>query len=114
MNFPTFINKWIISNRFLRYTPFWWWWRLMSHEGFRFDDYHIWGEFWSSLNGGWLDMNYKWAFETYWGKGAKPEKIVLPQKDFDALVERLNEPPQYDEKIAKLLQKKAPWDETND
>jgi hypothetical protein len=82
----------------------------MSHEGFRFDDYHIWGEFWSSLNGGYLDMNYKWAFETYWGKGAKPERIVLSQTDFDALVERLNEPPQYDEKIAKLLQKKAPWD----
>ena len=86
----------------------------MSHEGFRFDDYNVWGSFWSSLNGGWLDMNYKWEFEKFWGKGAKPEKIVLSQRDFDALVERLNEPPQYDEKIAKLLQKKAPWEETND
>jgi len=105
------INKWIISNRFLRYTPFWWWYRLMSHQGFRFDDYHIWGEFWSSLNGGWHDMEYKYKFEEFWGKGAKPETIVLPAKDFDALVERLNEPPQYNENLAKLLQRKAPWDD---
>jgi uncharacterized protein (DUF1778 family) len=56
-------------------------------------------------------MNYKWEFEKFWGKGAKPERIVLPQKDFDALVEKLNEPPQYDEKIARVLERKAPWDE---
>jgi uncharacterized protein (DUF1778 family) len=57
-------------------------------------------------------MNYKWEFEKFWGKGSyPPEKIVLPAKDFDALVERLNEPPQYDEKIARVLQRKAPWDE---
>ena len=83
----------------------------MSHQGFRFDDYHVWGEFWSSLNSGWLDMNYQWEFEKFWGKGAKPERIVLPQKDFDALVKRLNEPPQYNKNLAKLLQRKAPWDE---
>jgi len=40
----------------------------MSHEGFRFDDYHIWGSFWSSLNGGWLDMNYKWEYKNVWDK----------------------------------------------
>ena len=112
MNFPVFLNKFIIGNRYLRYRPVWWWYRLMSHEGFRFDDYHIWGEFWHSLNGGWLDMNYKWEFEQYWGKGSyPPEQIVLPAKDFDALVERLNEPPQYNENLAKLLQRKAPWDD---
>jgi hypothetical protein len=50
------------------YTPLWWWFRLMMHQGFRFDDYHIWGSFWSSLNGGWNDMNYKWVYKTYWGE----------------------------------------------
>ena len=111
MNFPTFINKWIISNRFLRYTPFWWWWRLMSHEGFRFDDYHIWGEFWSSLNGGWLDMNYKWEFENFWGVGAKEEKIVLPQKDFDALVEMLELPSEETmESVRRLMNRKTPFE----
>ena len=83
----------------------------MSHQGFRFDDYHIWGEFWHSLNGGWYDMNYKWEFEKFWGKGAKPEKIILSKEDFDTLVEKLNEPPQFDEKVARVLMKKAPWDD---
>ena len=107
------INSWIISNRILRYTTFWWWYRLMSHEGFRFDDYHLWKEFWSSLNGGWLDMNYQAEFEKFWGEGSyPPEKIVLPAKDFDALVERLNEPPDPKaiERLTEILRKPAPWD----
>jgi hypothetical protein len=112
MNFPVFLNKWIISNRYLKYSSFWWWYRLMSHPGFRFDDYYVWGEFWSSLNVGYLDIEYKYKFEEFWGKGSyPPETIVLPAKDFDALVERLNEPPQYNENLARLLQKKAPWEQ---
>jgi hypothetical protein len=108
----TFLHKIIITNKYLKYSSFWWWWRLMSHEGFRFDDYYVWGEFWHSLSHGWEHMEYVNEFEKYWGEGSyPPEKIVLPQKDFDALVDRLNEPPQYDEKIAKLLTRKAPWDE---
>ena len=108
----TFLHKLIITNKYLRYTPAWWWWRLITHQGFRFDDYYVWGEFWHSLSSGWEHMEYVNEFEKYWGEGSyPPEKIVLPQKDFDALVDRLNEPPQYDEKIAKLLTRKAPWDE---
>ena len=84
----------------------------MSHEGFRFDDYHVWKEFWSSLNGGWLDMNYKWEFEKFWGKGAKAEKVILSPEDFDALVERLNKPPDPKaiERLTEILRKPAPWD----
>ena len=83
----------------------------MSHQGFRFDDYHVWKEFWSSLSGGWLDMNYKWEFEKFWGKGAKPETILLSPEDYDALVERINEPPDPEalESIRKLLDRKTPW-----
>jgi hypothetical protein len=84
----------------------------MSHQGFRFDDYHVWGEFWHSLNSEWEHMEYVHKFEEFWGKGSyPPERIVLSQRDYDALVERLNEPPQYDEKIARVLQRKAPWDD---
>ena len=113
MNFPVFINKWIITNKYLRYRPIWWWYRLMSHEGFRFDDYHIWKEFWHSINSGWCDMEYKWEFEKFWGKGAKAEQIVLPRDDFDAIVERLNEPPdpKVIERLTEILRKPAPWDE---
>ena len=85
----------------------------MSHEGFRFDDYNIWGSFWSSLNGGWLDINYKWEFENFWGKNAKPETILLSARDYDTLVERLNSPPDPEtiEKLRKLMNRKSPWNE---
>ena len=108
----TFLHKLIIGNRFLRYTPAWWWFRLMSHSGFRFDDYHIWKEFWYSINKGYLDTNYKWEFENYWGKNAKPETILLSPEDYDALVERINEKPDPEalESIRKLLDRRAPWD----
>ena len=112
MNLPTFINKWIIGYKPIMYSPFWWWFRLMSHEGFRFDDYHIWKEFWSSLNGGWLDMNYKWEFEKFWGKGAKAEKVILSPEDFDALQKRLAEPPDpaIMESVKRLMNRKTPFE----
>jgi hypothetical protein len=85
----------------------------MSHEVFRFDDYHILSSFWSSLNRGYLYMNYKWEFEKFRGEGSyPPETIVLPAKDFDALVERLNNPePEQIESLKKLLNCHSPWDE---
>ena len=113
MNLPAFLNKWIIGFFPIKYTPFWWWYRLISHQGFRFDDYHVWKEFWYSLNGGWEDMEYVYKFEEYWGKGSyPPERIVLSKENFDALVERLNQPPDPEamEKIRKVLERKAPWD----
>ena len=57
-------------------------------------------------------MEYKWEFEKFWGKGAKPEKIVLPREDFDALVERLNEPPNAAimERLKELMNRKSPWE----
>ena len=83
----------------------------MSHEGFRFDDYGVWGSFWISINQGYVDMEYKWNFEKFWGKGAKAETIVLPKDDFDALVERINNPePEQIESLKKLLNRRAPWD----
>ena len=84
----------------------------MSHQGFRFDDYYIWESFWTSLNGGYIDMNYQWAFEQFWGKGAKPERIVLPAKDFDALVEMLELPSEATmESVKRLMNRKALWDD---
>jgi len=107
----TFLHKLIIGNRFLRYTPFWWWYRLMSHEGFRFDDYHIWESFWSSLSGGWLDINYQWEFETYWGKGAKPEPIYVSQEDYDKLQEMIENPPPPSPALIELLNRKTSWEQ---
>ena len=59
-------------------------------------------------------MEYVHKFEEYWGKGSyPPERIVLPQKDYDALVERLNEPsdPKVIERLKEIMSKKAPWEQ---
>jgi len=110
-----FLYKTIIGFKPIKYSSFWWWYRLISHKGFHFDDYHIWSSFWSSLNRGYVDMNYKWEFEKFWGKGSyPPERIVLSERDFDALQKRLSEPPKYNENLARLLQKPAPWERTDD
>jgi hypothetical protein len=44
--------------------------------------------------------------------GVKPEKIYLSQEDYDALVERINAPPdpEVQERLRKLLEREAPWD----
>ena len=108
--------RFLISSKFLRYSSFWWWVRLISHEGFRFDDYYVWNEFWMSINSGWLDINYKWEFEKFWGKGAEPERVILSPEDYDALVERLNEPPDpaIVERFKEIMNRKAPWDDNDD
>ena len=113
MDFPVFLNKFIISNRYIRYSSFWWWYRLMSHEGFRFDDYYMWYSFWHSRNHGWEHMEYVYKFEEFWGKGSyPPERTVLKPEDFDALVERLSLPSEATmESIKRLANRKAPWDE---
>ena len=110
MNLPTFINKWVIGYKPIRHTPFWWWFRLMSHEGFRFDDYHMWRSFWSSLNGGWLDMNYQWAFETYWGVEAKSTTTYVSQEDYDKLQEMIAEPPKPIPGLIDLMNRKSPFE----
>ena len=68
MMIMTPIHKLILTNKYLRYTPAWWWWRLVTHEGFRFDDYYVWGEFWHSINSGFMDMNYQYEYKNVWGE----------------------------------------------
>ena len=107
-----FLNRLILDNKFLQRKPIWWWYRLISHSRFHFDDYHIWKEFWCSLNSGWNTMQYVYEFEKVWGEGSyPPERIVLSQRDFDALQERLSEPPKFNQSLSDLLNRKAPWDD---
>ena len=113
MDFPVFLNKFIIGNKYLRYHPIWWWLRLINHRYFQLDVYYIWKEFWLSINAGHLDMQYKYEFEKVWGKNAQPETIILSQENFDALVEKLNSPPDPKsvERLTEILQKPAPWND---
>lgn len=109
MNFPVFISKWIISNKFLRYTPFWCWWRLISHEDYRLDDRFLYQDFWNSINEGQTQMVEDDKWMTYFG--AKPETMYVSQEAYDTLVEKINNPdPEQIESLRKLMNRKSPWE----
>ena len=63
-----FFNKTIISNKFLKYTTFWYWFRWINHSGWRMDDHHRYLDFWNSINVGYHTMNYEWEYKNKWGK----------------------------------------------
>ena len=113
MNLKMKLTKFIATNRFLRHSPFYWWWRVMNHDDFRLDDFAVTKEFWSAINQGWELMEYKWVFEEFWGKGSyPPPTIKIPEKDFDALVERLELPSEETmESIKRLMKRPLPWSE---
>ena len=48
----TLLNKLIITNKYLRYTPIWNWYRLINHRDYRLDDRHLYQDFWMSINSG--------------------------------------------------------------
>jgi hypothetical protein len=71
MDFSVFLNKFIISNRYLRYRPVWFWFRLINHSNWRMDDNIRYWDFWSSLNRGYDDMNYSYEYFKVWKKVRK-------------------------------------------
>ena len=110
MNF----HKLIISNKFLRYTPFWHWFRLINHKDYRLDDRFLYQDFWNSINEGYSQMVEDDKWMTYFG--AKPEKVYVSQETYDELMRRINEPPDPEvvERVRELMQKPAPWDDKDD
>jgi|LakMenEpi03Aug12_release.lakeMendotaPanAssembly.Ray.scaffolds.fasta_scaffold131236_2 hypothetical protein len=48
--------------------------------------------------------------------GCKSETIYVSQQDYDALVRRINEPPDPEtvEKLKKFMNRKSPWESLND
>lgn len=113
MDFPVFLNKWVIGFKPIRYTPFFYWFRLVNHSNWRMDDHQRYWDFWLSINRGYDDMQYRWELEKTFGKNAKPEVIVLSQNDFDSLLKRLDEPskPEEIENLKKLMSRTPPWSE---
>jgi hypothetical protein len=107
MNF----HKLIITNKYLRYTPFWCWYRLINHEDYRLDDRFRYQDFWNSINEGYAQMVEDDKWMTYFG--AKPQKMYVSQEAYDELMRRINEPsdPKVMERFREILNKKAPWDD---
>ncbi len=56
--------------------------------------------------------SWRWERKCIKHLGMKPEKVYLSKENFDALVERLNQPPDPAtiESIKRVMERKAPWD----
>lgn len=84
----------------------------------RDDDY-----FWDLINTGWYD-EYIYPYDDLYSPSLskerqvrlsqKVEKIILSPRDFDALMEKINSPPDPEavEKLKKFMNRKSPWEES--
>ena len=68
MNFPVFLNKWIIGFKPIKHTIFWYWYRLINHDNWRMDDHHRYWDFWLNLNKGYHYMQYEYEYFKVCGK----------------------------------------------
>ena len=71
MDFPVWLNKWVIGFKPIQRTPIWFWFRLINHSNWRFDDYQRYWDFWLNINSGYLDMEYSYEYFKVWGKVRK-------------------------------------------
>ena len=77
-------------------------------------------EFWEALSSGWYD-EYIYPYDDWYFPiiskerrlrlAQEPEKIYLSARDFDALMERIENPPPPTPEFIALMNRKAPWDE---
>jgi len=109
MDFPVFLNKWIIGFKPIKYTIFWYWFRLINHDGWRMDDHQRYWDFWLNLNKGYLDIEYKYEFEKFWGKNAKPEVTYISPEAYDKLVEMIERPSKPSQALIDLMNRPSPW-----
>jgi len=107
-------------------------WELFL-DGFRnfwncldcYNDGDDWGydDFWEALSYGWMQI-YIWDYDDPFNRTISPERklridqrppvLYVSEEAYDKLIEAINKPPEYNEKIARVLSRKAPWDEEND
>jgi hypothetical protein len=86
MDFPVFLNKWIIGFKPIKYTIFWYWFRLVNHSGWRMDDHQRYSDFWLNLNHGWDHMNYVHKFEEFGVKVLIHQNALFYQKKHTMLL----------------------------
>lgn len=110
MDFPIFINKFVIGFKPIQRTTFWFWFRLVNHSNWRMDDHQRYWDFWNSLNQGILDMNYQTEFEKFWGVKAKSKTTYVSQEDYDKLQEMIAEPPKPTPGLIELMNRKSPFE----
>ena len=64
------------------------------------------------LNIGWYDMYEPddMGVRDPWNLLGRVTHLKVPQKDFDAIMKALDEPPKYIEGLANLMKRKLPYD----
>jgi hypothetical protein len=117
-NLITQLNNWIIGFKPIKGSAFHYWYRLMNHDDCRLDDRHLYADFWYHLNYGWWCMTYD-AFimspeADEAAMGIKPledipDKIILSEEDYGALIEVLENPPPPTPFLRQLLSRPSPW-----
>jgi hypothetical protein len=57
--------------------------------------------------------DWRWERKCIKHLGMKPQKMYISKEAYDALVERLNAPPdpKVVERLKEIMSKKAPWEE---
>jgi uncharacterized protein (DUF1778 family) len=76
------------------------------------DDRFRYQDFWNSICEGQTQMVEDDKWMSYFG--AKPEIMYVSQEAYDKLQEMIAEPAKPNPKLIELLNRKTPWDETND
>jgi hypothetical protein len=119
MNFPVFLNKWIIGFKPIKGSAFWYWYRFICHDDMRLDDRHLSADFWYELNYGWWTMEYDTfihspdadeAFMSISSPPDIPDTIYLSADDYDAIIERIENPKPPTPFLRQLLSRPAPWE----
>ena len=91
----------------------WWSWGNAIH--FRIDRYEDNIDrcaFFYELNIGWYEMYDPddMGVRDPWNLLGRVTHLKVPQKDYDAIIKALDEPPKYIEGLANLMKRKLPYD----
>ena len=91
----------------------WWQWGNAIH--FRIDRYEDNIDrcaFFYEISSGWYDMYNQDDIgdRDPWNLLGRVTHLKVPQKDYDAIIKALDEPPKYIEGLANLMKRKLPYD----
>lgn len=91
----------------------WWSWGNAIH--FRLDRYEDNIDryaFFYEINIGWYNMYDQDDIGNIdpWNLSGRVTHLKVPQKDFDAMIKALNDPPKYIQGLANLMKRKLPYD----
>lgn len=100
------------------------WWTWVNGIVLRFDYNDRLDEcaFWEDINLGWYQM-YIYPYDDWYNPtisderklrlGEKPTTIYVSEKDYDSLLDAINQPPKPSQGLIDLMNRTPPWGDTN-